>query len=66
MQFVGERAREEVQYEVFEEELTRMHNRLEGQVAALDVEREFVDVHPAGADQHLVILDFDQTVALYC
>lgn len=66
MQFVGGRAREEVPFEAFEGKLTRMNNRLEGQVAALDVEGEFVNVHPAGADQHLVILDSDQTVAVYC
>lgn len=35
-----------------------MYNGLEGQVAALRVKGEFVDVHPAGADQDLVVLDF--------
>lgn len=38
--------------------LTCVYDGLEGQVAALRVEGEFVDVHPAGADQHLVVLDF--------
>lgn len=47
-----------------ETELTRMHHRLEGQVAALDVKGEFVDVHPAGADQNLVVLDSHQTVTV--
>lgn len=47
-----------------ENKLTRMHHRLERQVAALDIEREFVDVHPAGADQHLVVLDSHQTVTV--
>lgn len=41
--------------------ITSVNDRLEGQVAALSVEGEFVDVHPAGADQHLVILDFNDT-----
>jgi len=35
-----------------------VNDRLEGEVAPLYVEREFVNVHPAGADQHLVVLDF--------
>ena len=38
-----------------------MNDRLEGQVAALSVEGKLVNVHPAGADQHLVILDFNVT-----
>lgn len=37
--------------------LTCVYDGLEGQVAALRVEGEFVNVHPAGADQHLVVLD---------
>lgn len=45
-------------------EPTRMHHRLEGQVAALDVKWEFVDVHPASADQHLVVLDLHQTITV--
>ena len=36
-----------------------MCDRFEGKVAALDVKGEFVNVHPAGAHQHLVILDFN-------
>lgn len=32
-----------------------MGSRREGEVAALRVEGEFVDDHPAGADQNLVI-----------
>lgn len=41
--------------------LTGVDDRLEGQVAPLRVEGEFVNVHPAGADQHLVVLDFHVT-----
>lgn len=44
--------------------LTRMHHRLERQVAYLDVEGELVNLHPAGADQHLVLLNPDQAVAV--
>lgn len=44
--------------------LTRMYNRLEGEVAGLVVEGELVDLHPAGADQHVVILNPDQTVTV--
>lgn len=47
-----------------ETELTRMHHRLKGQVAALDVKGEFVDMHPAGADQNLVVLDSHQAVTV--
>ncbi len=36
-----------------------MYNRLEGEVAALSVKGEFVNVHPAGGDQHLVIMNTD-------
>lgn len=36
-----------------------MYDRLEGEVAALDIEGEFVNMHPASADQHLVILNAD-------
>lgn len=36
-----------------------MYDRLEGEVAALDVKGEFVNVHPAGANQHLVVLNAD-------
>ena len=42
--------------------LTRVYDWLEGEVAALCVEGEFVNVHPAGADQDLVILNTDCTV----
>lgn len=38
-----------------------MDDGLEGQVAPLRVEGEFVNVHPAGADQHLVIRDLHIT-----
>lgn len=41
-----------------------MYNRLEGEVAALNIEGKFVYVHPAGADQHLVIRKDDLTVIL--
>lgn len=44
--------------------LTRMHHRFEGQVANLNVKGELVDLHPAGADQHLVVLNSDQAVAM--
>lgn len=37
--------------------LTGVYDRLEGQVAALRVEGEFVNVHPAGADQHQVAVE---------
>lgn len=47
-----------------EVELTRMHYGLKGQVAALDIKGEFVDVHSAGADQNLVVLDSHQTVTV--
>lgn len=43
---------------------TRMHNGLEGEVARLEVKGELVDLHPAGADQHVVILSSDQAVAV--
>lgn len=39
--------------------LTSVYDRLEGEVAALCVEGELVNVHPAGADQHLVVLHFN-------
>ena len=42
--------------------LTCVYGRLEGEVAALYVEGEVVNVHPAGADQHLVVLDFNIAV----
>lgn len=38
-----------------------MDDGLEGQVAPLRVEGEFVNVHPAGADQHLVVRDLHVT-----
>lgn len=38
-----------------------MYDRLEGEIAALCVEGELVNVHPAGANQHLVVLDFNVT-----
>lgn len=41
--------------------LTRMYDRLEGEFAALNVKGEFVNVHSAGADKHLVILNMDFT-----
>lgn len=41
-----------------------MHDRFEGEVANLKVKGELVDPHPAGADQHLVVLNPDQTVAV--
>lgn len=41
--------------------LTGVYDRLEGEVAALYVEGEIINVHPAGADQHVVILDFHVT-----
>lgn len=41
-----------------------MDDRFEGEVANLHVKGELVGPHPAGADQHLVVLDPDQTVAL--
>lgn len=42
--------------------LTRVNGRFEGEVAALYVKWEFVDVHPAGADEDLVVLDFHVAV----
>lgn len=42
--------------------LTRMYDGLEGEVARLVVKGELVDLHPAGADQHVVVLNSDQTV----
>lgn len=41
-----------------------MYDRFEGEVANLNVKGELVDLHPAGADQHLVVLNSDQTVAV--
>lgn len=41
-----------------------MYDRFEGEVANLNVKGELVDPHPAGADQHLVVLKSDQTVAV--
>lgn len=41
-----------------------MYNRLEGEVAALNVKGEFVNMHPAGADQYLVVLNTDQTITV--
>lgn len=41
--------------------LTSVYDWLESEVAALDVEGEIESVHPAGADKHLVILDFNIT-----
>ncbi len=41
-----------------------MYGRLEGEVAALNVEGEFVNVHPAGADNHLVVRKFNVTVVV--
>lgn len=38
-----------------------MYDGLEGEIAALCVEGELVNVHPAGANQHLVVLDFNVT-----
>lgn len=38
-----------------------MDDGLEGQVAPLRVKGEFVNVHPAGADQHLVVRDLHVT-----
>lgn len=37
--------------------LTGVYDGLEGQVAPLGVEGEFVNLHPAGADQYLVVPD---------
>lgn len=45
--------------------LTRVDDRFEWEVAALDVEGEFINLHPAGADQHLVVLNLDRTIKLY-
>lgn len=44
---------------------TCVNDRLEGKVAALYVKGESVNVHSAGADQHLVFLDFNVTVIAY-
>lgn len=44
--------------------LTRVNDRFEGEVANLNVEGELVDPHPAGADQHLVVLSSHQAVAV--
>lgn len=41
--------------------LTSVYEGHEGQVAPLRVEGEFEDVHPAGADQHLVVPEFHVT-----
>lgn len=41
-----------------------MNDRFEGEVANLNVEGELVDPHPAGADQHLVVLSSHQAVAV--
>lgn len=41
-----------------------MDDGLEGQVAPLRVEGEFVNVHPAGADQHLVVGDLHVAQAI--
>lgn len=42
--------------------LTRIYNRLEGEVAFLGVKGEFVNLHPAGTDQHQVIPKFNITI----
>ena len=44
--------------------LTRVYDRLEGEVAGLNVEGEFVNAHPAGADQHLVVRYFNFTITV--
>lgn len=46
--------------------LTRVYCRLEREVAALDVKGEFVNLHPAGADQHQVVPQFDETMICNC
>lgn len=44
--------------------LTSVRHGLEGEVAALDVEGEVVNVQSAGADQHLVVLDLNIPVII--
>lgn len=39
--------------------LTAVYGRLEGEIAPLHVEGELVNVHPAGADQHLIVVGFN-------
>ena len=46
--------------------LTRVYGRLEGEVAALDVKGETVNLHPADADHHLVVPQYDSTTAYNC
>lgn len=43
--------------------LTRVHDRLKGEVTPLNIKREFVHVQLAGAYDHLVISVFNQTTA---
>lgn len=43
--------------------LTRVDHWFDWKVAALDVKREFVNLHPAGADQHLIVLNEDFSIA---
>lgn len=45
--------------------LTRVQDGLEGDIAALSIKGEFVNLHLAGADHHLVILKFHQLVMMY-
>lgn len=44
--------------------LTGVDDGDEREGAGLNIEGEFVNVHPAGADQHLVVLNQDGTITV--